>query len=130
MSEFSYIDIFATKGLEYLLVIGFFLLLVGFWRLLSVPKKEIRKAQAEREELRRLLDQQRERMETEIAELRDRRDSMQNTLLAQIQLLEEKALAIWKDTHAEASPPNDLLKLLDSVLSERAGQLEDEKRLD
>lgn len=130
MNEFSYIDIFATKGLEYLLVLGFFLLLAAFWWLLSVPKKEIRKAQAEREELRRLLDVQRERMETEIAELRDRRDSMQNTLLARIQLLEERALAIWNDSHAGASAPNDLLKLLDWVFAERDELVEDKRRLD
>lgn len=30
-------DIFATKGLEYLIVIGFLLLLVGYWKLLSRP---------------------------------------------------------------------------------------------
>jgi hypothetical protein len=130
VNEFSYIDIFATKGLEYLLVLGFFLLLAAFWWLLSVPKKEIRKAQAEREELRRLLDVQRERMEAEIADLRERRDSMQNTLLARIQLLEEKALAIWNDTHAGASAPNDLLKLLDWVFAERDELAEDKRRLD
>jgi len=45
VNEFSYIDIFATKGFEYLLVIGFFLVLVGFWSYLNMPKKEIRKAQ-------------------------------------------------------------------------------------
>jgi glycine cleavage system H lipoate-binding protein len=31
-------DIFATKGLEYLIVIGYLLLLMGVWRLLSPPK--------------------------------------------------------------------------------------------
>lgn len=130
MSEFSYIDIFATKGLEYLLVIGFFLLLVGFWWLLSVPKKEIRKAQTEREELRRLLDLQRERMDSEMAKLRDQRDSMQNALLAQIQLLEHKALAAWHETHAEESAPPDLVKLLDWALSERDVLARDKRRID
>jgi hypothetical protein len=130
VSEFSYIDIFATKGLEYLLVIGFFLLLVGFWWLLSVPKKEIRKAQAEREELRKLLDLQRDRMESEISKLRDQREHMQNALLAQIQLVEHKALEIWYETHAEASGPPDLVKLLDWVLAERDSLAQDKKRLD
>jgi hypothetical protein len=130
VSEFSYIDIFATKGLEYLLVIGFFLLLAGFWWLLSVPKKEIRKAQAEREELRKLLDLQRDRMESEISKLRDQREDMQNALLAQIQLLEQKALEVWYETHAEASAPPDLVKLLDWVLAERQSLARDAKRLD
>jgi hypothetical protein len=130
VSEFSYIDIFATKGLEYLLVIGFFLLLVGFWWLLSVPKKEIRKAQAEREELRKLLDLQRDRMESEISKLRDQRENMQNALLAQIQLVENKALEVWHETHAESSTPPDLVKLLDWVLGERESLAKDGKRLD
>lgn len=130
MSEFSYIDIFATKGLEYLLVIGFFLLLVGFWWLLSVPKKEIRKAQSEREELRKLLDLQRDRMESELTKLRDQREGMQNALLAQIQLLEHKALEVWYETHAEGSGPPDLVKLLDWVLAERDALAKDGKRLD
>jgi len=30
-------DIFATKGLEYLIVIGFLLLLIGYWKVLSSP---------------------------------------------------------------------------------------------
>jgi hypothetical protein len=130
MSEFSYIDIFATKGFEYLLVIGFFLVLVGFWSLLTIPKKEIRKAQAEREELRRLLNLQRERMETEMTRLRDQRDDMQNALLAQLQLVEQKALAAWHETHAETSVRPDLVKLLDWALAERDALAEDKKRLD
>jgi hypothetical protein len=130
VSEFSYIDIFATKGLEYLLVIGFFLLLVGFWWLLSVPKKEIRKAQEERDELRKLLDLQRDRMENEISKLRDQREDMQSALLAQIQLLEQKALEVWYETHAEGNAPPDLVKLLDWVLVERQSLARDAKRLD
>jgi glycine cleavage system H protein len=39
MEGFSYVDIFATKGLEYLLVIGFLLVLVPFWRFLRVPAR-------------------------------------------------------------------------------------------
>jgi glycine cleavage system H lipoate-binding protein len=31
------VDLFATKGLEYLLVIGYLVVLIGFWRLLSRP---------------------------------------------------------------------------------------------
>jgi hypothetical protein len=131
VSEFSYYDIFATKGFEYLLVIGFFLVLVGFWSLLTVPKKEIRKAQAEREELRQLLGLQRERMESEITRLRDQRESMQNALLAQLQLVEHRALAAWHETHPETNvPPPDLVKLLDWALAERETLAEDKKRLD
>jgi hypothetical protein len=130
VNEFSYIDIFATKGIEYLLVIGFFLLLVGFWSFLNVPKKEIRQAQAEREELRRLLAVQHERMEAELTNLRSQREDMQNALLAQLQLVEHKALAAWHETHAEASVPPDLVKLLDWVLAEREALAEDKSRLD
>jgi len=39
MEGFSYVDIFATKGIEYLLVIGFLGLLVFFWRFLVTPSK-------------------------------------------------------------------------------------------
>jgi len=131
VSQFSYIDIFATKGFEYLLVIGFFLLLVAFWSLLTVPKKEIRKAQAEREDLRRLLDLQRERMDAERAELRERRETMQSALLAQLQSVEDKALAAWREAHPETSAPApDLMRLLDWALRERDSLAEDRKRLD
>jgi len=41
MEGFTYIDIFATKGNEYLLVIGFLLLFVFFWRFLSRPAKRV-----------------------------------------------------------------------------------------
>ena len=41
MEGFSYVDIFATKGIEYLLVIGFLLLFVVFWRFLSRPAKRV-----------------------------------------------------------------------------------------
>ncbi len=37
MEGFSYVDIFATKHIEYLLVIGFLLLFIFFWRFLSRP---------------------------------------------------------------------------------------------
>ena len=33
----QYVDIFATKGLEYLLVIGFLLTLIAFWKFLNRP---------------------------------------------------------------------------------------------
>jgi hypothetical protein len=131
VSQFSYIDIFATKGFEYLLVIGFFLLLVAFWTLLTVPKKEIRKAQAEREDLRRLLDLQRERMDAERVELREQRDTMQNALLAQLRSVEHKALAAWREAHPETSEAApDLMRLLDWALGERDALAEDKKRLD
>lgn len=37
MEGFSYVDLFATKGIEYLLVIGFLLALVLYWRFLNQP---------------------------------------------------------------------------------------------
>jgi glycine cleavage system H lipoate-binding protein len=39
MEGFTYVDLFATKGIEYLLVIGFLLVLVPFWRFLRVPAR-------------------------------------------------------------------------------------------
>lgn len=39
MEGFSYVDIFATKGIEYLLVLGFLLALVAFWRILNKPQR-------------------------------------------------------------------------------------------
>jgi glycine cleavage system H protein len=39
MEGFSYVDLFATKGIEYLLVIGFLLVLVLYWRFLNQPAK-------------------------------------------------------------------------------------------
>ena len=41
MEGFSYVDIFATKGIEYLLVIGFLLLFIVFWRFLGRPAKAV-----------------------------------------------------------------------------------------
>jgi glycine cleavage system H protein len=41
MEGFSYVDIFATKHIEYLLVIGFLLLFIFFWRFLSRPAKRV-----------------------------------------------------------------------------------------
>ena len=37
MDGFSYIDIFDTKGIEYLIVIAFLLLVIPFWRALNKP---------------------------------------------------------------------------------------------
>jgi glycine cleavage system H protein len=37
MEGFTYIDIFATKGIEYLLVISVLLLFIPFWRMVSRP---------------------------------------------------------------------------------------------
>ena len=34
MAGSGYVDIFATKGIEYLMVIGFLMMLVVFWRVL------------------------------------------------------------------------------------------------
>jgi len=39
MEGFTYVDLFATKGIEYLLVIGFLLVLFPFWRFLRVPAR-------------------------------------------------------------------------------------------
>jgi glycine cleavage system H protein len=39
MEGFTYVDLFATKGIEYLLVIGFLLILVPFWSFLRVPAR-------------------------------------------------------------------------------------------
>jgi len=37
MEDFKYVDIFATKGIEYIAVIGFLITLVVFWKLLNKP---------------------------------------------------------------------------------------------
>jgi glycine cleavage system H protein len=39
MEGFTYVDLFATKGIEYLLVIGFLLALTPFWRILRAPAR-------------------------------------------------------------------------------------------
>lgn len=39
MESFKYVDMFATKGIEYLLILGFLLALVFFWRFLNKPAK-------------------------------------------------------------------------------------------
>ncbi len=39
MEDFIHVDIFATKGVEYLIVIGFLLLIIPFWRYLNAPGK-------------------------------------------------------------------------------------------
>jgi glycine cleavage system H protein len=44
MEGFTYVDIFATKGIEYLLVIGFLALFILFWRLLASPAKAVFRA--------------------------------------------------------------------------------------
>jgi glycine cleavage system H lipoate-binding protein len=41
MEGFHYVDIFATKHIEYLLVIGFLMLFIPFWRFLNRPVKAI-----------------------------------------------------------------------------------------
>jgi glycine cleavage system H protein len=41
MEGFNYVDIFATKHIEYLLVIGFLLLFVLFWKFLSRPARRV-----------------------------------------------------------------------------------------
>ena len=44
MGGFTYVDIFATKGIEYLLVISALLLFIPFWRMVSRPAKAIYEA--------------------------------------------------------------------------------------
>jgi glycine cleavage system H lipoate-binding protein len=44
MEGFTYVDIFATKGIEYLLVISFLLLFTFFWRMLNRPANAIYEA--------------------------------------------------------------------------------------
>ena len=39
MNEFVYSDIFETKGIEYIIVIGFLLLIIPFWIMLNRPLK-------------------------------------------------------------------------------------------
>lgn len=39
MEQFAYSDIFATKGIEYIIVIAFLLLIIPFWGLLNKPVK-------------------------------------------------------------------------------------------
>jgi len=44
MEGFSYVDIFATKHIEYLLVIGFLGLFILFWKFLSTPARRVLEA--------------------------------------------------------------------------------------
>jgi glycine cleavage system H protein len=39
MEQFTYTDIFDTKGIEYIIVIFFFLLIIPFWRMLNRPPR-------------------------------------------------------------------------------------------
>ena len=39
MPEYTYLDIFATKGIEYMVVLVYFVLFVMFTRSLEKPKK-------------------------------------------------------------------------------------------
>jgi glycine cleavage system H lipoate-binding protein len=39
MEGFTYVDIFATKGIEYILVIGFLIVFIVYWRFLDSPLK-------------------------------------------------------------------------------------------
>lgn len=43
--ESFYIDIFETKGIEYLLVIGYLVVLIFFWRVLSKPEPNLQRAE-------------------------------------------------------------------------------------
>lgn len=46
MEQFAYSDIFATKGIEYIIVIAFLVLIIPFWMLLNRPVKLKEKAGA------------------------------------------------------------------------------------
>jgi hypothetical protein len=35
-----FVDIFATKGIEYIVVIGFFIIIIQFWKYLNTPAKK------------------------------------------------------------------------------------------
>ena len=39
MAEYSYLDIFATKGIEYMVVLVYFVLFVVFSKAIGAPKK-------------------------------------------------------------------------------------------
>jgi hypothetical protein len=43
MAEYTYLDIFATKGLEYMVVLAYFILFVIFSKNLVAPKKDSKK---------------------------------------------------------------------------------------
>ena len=44
MDGFTYVDVFATKGIEYLLVISVLLLFIPFWRMVSRPARALYRA--------------------------------------------------------------------------------------
>jgi glycine cleavage system H protein len=45
MDEFTYVNLFDTKGIEYIIIIAFLLIIIPFWKLLNRPlKPEARKA--------------------------------------------------------------------------------------
>jgi len=43
MGAFSYVDIFLTHGIEYLLVIDFLLIFILFWKALTTPVEKLEK---------------------------------------------------------------------------------------
>ena len=43
MAEYTFVDIFATKGLEYMVVLLYFILFVVFTKNLDTPKKSGKK---------------------------------------------------------------------------------------
>ncbi|NOZ62984.1 MAG: glycine cleavage system protein H [Calditrichaeota bacterium] len=52
MDSFTYVDIFATKGIEYLLVIGFLIALIFFWRVLNKTNQPARAAFRQKDSIR------------------------------------------------------------------------------
>ncbi|HPE56128.1 MAG TPA: hypothetical protein P5514_11010 [Bacteroidales bacterium] len=46
MENFTYTDIFATKGIEYIVIIGFLILLIPFWIIINRPVVFVSKAQS------------------------------------------------------------------------------------
>ena len=45
MEKFSVVDIFASKGIEYLIVIGFLIILIVFWKVLDKQIKATKRIQ-------------------------------------------------------------------------------------
>lgn len=50
-TEIFFVDIFETKGIEYLLVIGYLVLLVVFWKILNKTGKKKTGRQEESQEI-------------------------------------------------------------------------------
>ncbi len=56
MEGFSYVDIYATKGIEYLIIIAFLLLVMAFWRYVTSPERRTAVAEAVRRGLEEMVE--------------------------------------------------------------------------